>query len=105
MKNKFWKQIEITTFLVKLQQLQQASEASEENSSLLIHVLKWSLFTMSKTDRQLLRQKVRQRISVMKMSWGQKQVVDQKSDTEHKNNGDEINLCQNTKLLLIFTII
>ena len=49
---------------MKLQQLQQASEASEENSSLLIHVLKWSLFTMSKTDRQLLRQKVRQRISV-----------------------------------------
>ena len=39
------------------------------------------------------------------MAWGQKQVVDQKSDTEHKNNGDEINPCQNTKLLLIFTII
>ena len=39
---------------------------SEENSGLLIHVLKWSLFTTSKTDRQLLRQKVCQRISVTK---------------------------------------
>ena len=31
---------------------------------------KWSLFTTSKTDRQLLRQKVHQRISVMKTNTG-----------------------------------
>ena len=31
---------------------------------------KWSIFTTSKTDRQLLRQQVRQRISVMKTNTG-----------------------------------